>query len=135
MRHTTLFAAILACTCCGERHRHLVCADGDGNVVVDTRDLKAPPEHYPTAWGWWTKRNESYHMISVPPHVCTYESHWVEEATQAPPEEQQSSQGRGVLHDVRWYIFPGGPGTQDARAVALRLGIPTEPETQGRLTW
>lgn len=38
-------------------------------------------------------------------------------------------------HDVRWYLFPGGPGTQNAREVAERLGIPTEPSEQGRLSW
>jgi len=63
-----------ACQKGAKRHRHLVCRDGDGAVVVDTYDLDRAPVQDAVAWTWWTT-HETYHEVSVPPHSCVYESH------------------------------------------------------------
>ena len=81
MKHSSLYVALLLCQlvgCKDEWHRHLVCADGDGKVLVDTRDLKSAAKQYETAWDW-TLTNGSYHALSIPPHSCVYESHPVPE--------------------------------------------------------
>lgn len=66
--------ATSACENETSRHRHLVCHDAEGTVVVDTYDLEKAPKHGATAWTWWTT-DDAFHMVSVPPHSCVYESH------------------------------------------------------------
>lgn len=72
------------------RHRHLVCRDGDGTVVVDTHDLDRSPGHDPGVWTWRTT-HDTYHEISVPPHSCVYESHDVEPGCGCELDEAQGS--------------------------------------------
>lgn len=83
MRHfitlTILIPLLAVSGCTSERHRHLTCTDGDGNTVADTHDLSREPRQFPMAWSWWTTSDDGYHEVSVPPHICRYESHPVPE--------------------------------------------------------
>jgi len=87
----TLPALVLlfACSCCEavERDHHLRCTDDDGNVVIDTHDLRSAPMQNETAWRWKNADGSEYTEISVPPHKCVYEAKLMtfSEAPEAPP--------------------------------------------------
>lgn len=75
MKRTILFLCVGLLGGCSDKYdRHLVCKDNYNVVVVDTTDLYQGPIQYETAWSWTTSSDGTYHEISVPPHLCTYEA-------------------------------------------------------------
>jgi len=91
--------------CVEDPHPHLVCEDGDGKIVVNTRDLSKPPRQYPAAWSWKTVSDRVYHEISIPPHSCHYEQH------PAPDEGEDCG-------------CPLGPGTPEVQYAEAPKGAP-----------
>ena len=78
MKYALLFITLSAASaCCGGGKnsspdtQHLVCTDPNGNVVVDTWDLKDDPLQFDTHWKWYDKDGNEYE-ISAPPALCFY---------------------------------------------------------------
>jgi len=92
IRTAPVFALIFVCCCCElpDRELHLRCTDGDGNVVIDTYDLRSAPTQYETAWRWQNKDGSEYTEISVPPHKCIYKEKKIDkDAADLPAEEPE----------------------------------------------
>jgi len=68
-----LMAGVVVACKGSEKQRHLRCADGEGNVVVDTTDLNRAPTQYENAWSWSSEDGSTYTEVSVPPHSCVYQ--------------------------------------------------------------
>ena len=78
MKRTTLLCLLIIAPLGCENHRHLRCTDADGNVVVDSTDVRRAPRQEGSSWAWENREGDASFEVGVPPYLCVYKRHAVE---------------------------------------------------------